>query len=40
MEKIISLNILKKEQQQKGVSYRPPQLYSLKSEIGKIVEII
>jgi len=39
-KKILSLGMLKKEEVQKGVSYRPPQLYSLKKPIGDIVEIL
>jgi len=39
-KKIISLNILKEEGINREVSYRPPQMYSLKKNIGAIVEII
>jgi len=39
-KKIISLNILKEEGIKKDVSHRPPMLYSLKKNIGDIVEII
>jgi 8-oxo-dGTP diphosphatase len=39
-KKLLSLNILNEEEVKKGVSYRPPQLYSLKKKIGEIVEII
>ena len=39
-KKILSLGILKKEGIKKDVSYRPPQLYTLKTPIGKIIEII
>jgi 8-oxo-dGTP diphosphatase len=39
-KKLISLNILKEEGLKKDVSYRPPMLYSLKNNIGDIVEII
>lgn len=39
-KKIRSLNILNEEEVKKGVSHRPPQLYSLKKKIGEIVEII
>jgi 8-oxo-dGTP diphosphatase len=39
-KKILSLNILKEEEIKKEVSYRPPMLYSLKKNIGEIVEII
>ncbi len=39
-KKIISLNILKEEEIKKDVSHRPPMLYSLKKNLGEIVEII
>jgi len=39
-KKIHSLDILKEEAVKTDVSHRPPKLYSLKSEIGKIVEIL
>lgn len=40
-KKILSLNIVEPTKEiSKGVSYRPPQLYSLKTKIGEIVEII
>ena len=40
-KKILSLNILEPTKEiQKDVSYRPPQLYSLKRKIGEIIEII
>ncbi|MGV8151970.1 MAG: NUDIX hydrolase [Candidatus Nanoarchaeia archaeon] len=39
-KKILSLNILKQGKIKKDVSYRPPRLYSLKNQIGDIVEII
>lgn len=39
-KKVLSLNILEPEEIKKDVSHRPPQLYSLKKEIGEIVEII
>lgn len=39
-KKIRSLNILKEEEIMTEVSYRPPQLYSLKKNIPKIIEII
>jgi 8-oxo-dGTP diphosphatase len=39
-KKILSLNILKEEKIKKNVSYRPPKLYSLKKDIGEIVEIL
>lgn len=40
IKKILSLNILKPEEIKTDVSYRPPQLYSLKKEIGEIIEIL
>jgi len=39
-KKILSLNILKEEEIKKDVSHRPPMLYSLKKDIGEIVEIL
>ena len=39
-KKILSLNILKEEGIKRDVSHRPPMLYSLKKDIGDIVEII
>lgn len=39
-KKILSLDILKEEEIKKDVSHRPPMLYSLKKDIGEIVEII
>ena len=39
-KKLFSLDILKEEEIKKDVSHRPPKLYSLKTTIGKIVEII
>jgi len=39
-KKILSLNILKEEEIKKDVSYRPPMLYSLKKDIGEVVEIL
>lgn len=39
-KKILSLDILKEEGIKKDVSHRPPQLYSLKEDIGEIVEIL
>jgi len=39
-KKILYLNILKEEGINKNVSHRPPMLYSLKIDIGKIIEII
>ena len=38
-KKIVSLNILKEEGINKNVSHRPPMLYSLKKNIGKIIEV-
>lgn len=37
-KKVLSLNILKKESIKKDAPYRPPQLYSLKKEIGEITD--
>ncbi|VVB77988.1 ADP-ribose pyrophosphatase [uncultured archaeon] len=39
-KKLLSLNILKEQGINKNVSYRPPMLYSLKADIGEIIEII
>jgi len=39
-KKVLSLDILKEEEIKTDVSHRPPQLYSLKKDIGEIVEII
>jgi len=39
-KKILSLDILKEEAIKRDVSYRPPQLYSLKSGIRDTIEII
>jgi len=39
-KKILSLKILKKSGKEKNVSHRPSQLYSLKRNVGKIIEII
>lgn len=39
-KKVLSLNILEEEEIKKDVSYRPPQLFSLKTNIPKIIEII
>jgi 8-oxo-dGTP diphosphatase len=39
-KKIISLDILKEEEINKNVFYRPPMLYSLKKGISKIIKII
>ena len=39
-KKVLSFDILKQEEVKKGVSYRPPQLYSLKSSIPSIIEIL
>jgi 8-oxo-dGTP diphosphatase len=39
-KKLISLGIFNDEEKIKGVSYRPPQLFSLKKKIGDVVEII
>lgn len=39
-KKLLSIDILDKEGIKKDVSHRPPMLYSLKKNIGEIVEII
>ena len=39
-KKLLSINILKEEGVRREVSHRPPMLYSLKKDIGEIVEII
>jgi 8-oxo-dGTP diphosphatase len=39
-KKILSLGILVEEEVMRNVSFRPPQLYSLKANIGEIVEIL
>ena len=39
-KKVLSLNILKEEGINTEVSHRPPRMYSLKKDIGEIVEII
>ena len=39
-KKILSLDILKEEEIKKDVSHRPPMLYSLKRDIGQIIEIL
>jgi 8-oxo-dGTP diphosphatase len=39
-KKLRSLNILNEEELQKNVSYRPPQLYSLKKVVPKVIEIV
>ncbi len=39
-KKILSLNILEEEEIKKDVSYRPPKLYSLKSNAPEIIEIL
>ncbi len=39
-KKILSLKILKEEGIKKDVSHRPPMLYSLKADIGKIINIL
>ena len=39
-KKILTLNILKEEGINKDVPYRPPMLYSLKKDIGDIVELL
>jgi len=39
-KKILSLDILEEQEVMRNVSFRPPQLYSLKANIGEIVEIL
>lgn len=39
-KKLLSLNILKEEGIKRDVSHRPPMLYSLKKDIGEIIEIL
>lgn len=39
-KKILSLNILEEQEVMRNVSFRPPQLYSLKANLGEIVEIL
>ena len=39
-KKVLSLDILKEEEIKKDVSHRPPMLYSLKKDIGEVVEIL
>jgi len=39
-KKLLSINILKEEGVRREVSHRPPMLYSLKKDIGEIVEIV
>jgi 8-oxo-dGTP diphosphatase len=39
-KKLRSLNILNEEELQKNVSYSPPQLYSLKKVVPKVIEIV
>lgn len=39
-KKILSLGILKEEEIKRNVSHRPPMLYSLKKDIGEIIEIL
>jgi 8-oxo-dGTP diphosphatase len=39
-KKILSLDILEEEEVLRDVSFRPPQLYSLKANIGEIVNIL
>ncbi len=38
-KKIISIDILKEEEIKRDVSHRPPMLYSLKADIGEVIEI-
>ncbi len=39
-KKILSLNLLKEEGVNKDVAHRPPMIYSLKKEIGEIINMI
>ena len=39
-KKLLSLNILNEEEIKRDVSHRPPMLYSLKKDIGEIIEIL
>jgi 8-oxo-dGTP diphosphatase len=39
-KKILSLGILEEKEVMQNVAFRPPQLYSLKANIGEIVEIL
>ncbi|MBI2045073.1 NUDIX hydrolase [Candidatus Pacearchaeota archaeon] len=39
-KKILSLNIIREEGVKRDVSHRPPMLYSLKKDIGQIIEIL
>lgn len=39
-KKVLSLNILEEQEVMRNVSFRPPQLYSIKANIGEIVEIL
>ena len=39
-KKIISLDILEEEEVMRNVSFRPPQLYSLKANVGEIINIL
>jgi 8-oxo-dGTP diphosphatase len=40
VKKLLSLNILKEEGLNKELAFRPPMMYSLKANVGKIVEIL
>jgi 8-oxo-dGTP diphosphatase len=39
-KKILTLGILEEQEVMRNVSFRPPQLYSLKANLGEIVEIL
>jgi 8-oxo-dGTP diphosphatase len=39
-KKILSMDILDQEEIKRDVSHRPPQLYSLKQNLGKIIQIL
>lgn len=39
-KKILSLKILEEEEVMRNVSFRPPQLYSLKTGLGEVVDIV
>jgi 8-oxo-dGTP diphosphatase len=39
-KKILSLDILDEEEIKRDVSHRPPQLYSLKKEVNKVIQIL
>ncbi len=39
-KKILSLDILEEQEVMRNVSFRPPQLYSLKANVGEIITIL